>query len=102
MRHAFWILLGLLLGSLPALELKGQPLTVAQADSLRQVLQVGRADTNQVKGLLRLSAYYQHRTLHYVRNLDTALTLARQAYALSRQLHDEQGRQEALFQQGKV
>ncbi len=102
MRYAFSILLGLLVGIFPALPLKGQSLTVAEADSLRLRLRDGKADTNQVAVLLQLSDYYQGRTLHYARNLDTALTLANQAYALSDQLHDDKGRQEALFQQAKI
>ena len=102
MRYAFSILLGLLIGTFPALHLKGQSLTVAGADSLRLRLRAGKADTSQVGTLLQLSAYYQRRTLHYARNLDTALTLANQAYALSGQLHDDKGQQEALFQQGKI
>ncbi len=79
-----------------------QSLTVAQADSLRHLLQTNRSDTNQVGALLRLSVYYQHRTLHYAHNLDTALNLVSQAQDLSRQLQYANGQQEALFQQGCI
>ncbi|GAB2590903.1 hypothetical protein GCM10027190_44410 [Spirosoma areae] len=51
---------------------------------------------------MRLSAYYQGRTLNYRHNLDTALVLANQAQALSQQLHYAEGQQEALAQQGRI
>lgn len=102
MRYAFSFFLGLLAGSLPVFSLHAQSLTVAQADSLQSFLRTSQADTNRVGVLLRLSAYYQFRTLNYRHNLDTALTLASQAFALSQQLHSHKGQQEALFEQGKI
>jgi two-component sensor histidine kinase len=102
MRYAFSILLGVLVGIFPALLVKGQALTVAQADSLRLLLRASKADTNRVGALLQLSEHYQRRTLNYAHNLDTALVLVNQAADLSRQLRYERGQQEALFQQGKV
>ncbi|GAB3220510.1 histidine kinase dimerization/phosphoacceptor domain -containing protein [Spirosoma arcticum] len=102
MRYAFSILLGLLVGTFPALLLKGQTLTVVQADSLRLLLRASTADTNRVETLLALSSHYQGRTLNYRHNLDTGLVLANQAQALSQQLRYYKGQQEALFQQGKI
>ncbi len=96
----YGLLLSLLLGLV--LRANAQPMTVAQADSLRLYLRASKADTNRVGALLRLSSYYQHRTLNYAHNLDTALVMANQAQALSGQLHYQQGQQEALFQQGRI
>ncbi len=87
---------------MPVFFLHAQPLTVAQADSLRLFLRTSQADTIRVRSLLRLSGHYQGRTLNYLHNLDTALVLANQAQALSQQLRYDTGHQEALFQQGRI
>ncbi|GAB3220507.1 tetratricopeptide repeat-containing sensor histidine kinase [Spirosoma arcticum] len=102
MRYAITFLVGLLAGCFLALPLQAQALTVAQADSLRLLLRASKADTSRIGTLLRLSDYYQCRTLNYRHNLDTALVLANQAAGLSQQLRYERGQQEALFQQGKI
>jgi two-component sensor histidine kinase len=95
----FFVRLALVLGALP---LPAQPLTVAQADSLKEILREGEPDTNRVRNLLELGAYYRNKTLDPARNLDTALVLARQAQALSRQLHFGAGTEEAVLSVGKV
>jgi two-component sensor histidine kinase len=97
MHYAIAFLVGLL-----AFSSHAQRLTVVQADSVRLSLRDDPADTTRVGALLQLSDYYQHRTLNYRLNLDTALVLANQAYTLSKRLYYDKGQQEALFQQGKV
>jgi two-component sensor histidine kinase len=91
----------LLLTLLPA-GAKAQPLTAAQADSLRGLLSAGKPDTNRVQALLTLSDYYQRRTLHAAQNRDSALVLAKQAGELSAQLGYPKGQEEALFLEGKI
>jgi two-component sensor histidine kinase len=81
---------------------QGQPTTVVQADSLRGLLREGRPDTTRVQALLKLSEYYQRRTLDAGQNRDTALVMARQAGELSQQLRYSRGQEEATFLEGKI
>jgi two-component sensor histidine kinase len=81
---------------------QGQHTTVAQADSLKSLLREGKRDTSQVNILLRLSNYYGRKTWNAAQNRDSALAMARQANALSRQLHYARGREEAVFLEGKM
>jgi uncharacterized membrane protein len=73
------LLLYLLVLTALTLTAQGQPTTVVQADSLRGVLREGKPDTIRVQVLLKLSEYYQRRTLDAGQNRDTALVLAKQA-----------------------
>ncbi|MBD0259371.1 MAG: hypothetical protein ICV83_26930, partial [Cytophagales bacterium] len=103
MRHfSSSILLGLLVLTALGSTAQGQPTTVVQADSLRRLLTVGKPDTNRVAVLLKLSEYYQRRTLNAEHNRDTALVLARQAGELSGQLKHWRGQEEATFLEGKI
>jgi two-component sensor histidine kinase len=81
---------------------QGQPTTVVQADSLKRLLRKGNSDTNRVEVLLKLSEYYQRRTLDARHNRDSALTMARQAGKLSEQLSYKRGQEEAVFLEGKI
>ncbi|GAB2590913.1 histidine kinase dimerization/phosphoacceptor domain -containing protein [Spirosoma areae] len=102
MRYALLVLSGMLAGLLLPASSTAQPLTIAQADSLRLLLRNNYADTNRVGALLGLSSHYQGRTLNYGNNLDTALVLANQAQALSHQLHYSNGHQDAIIQQARI
>ncbi len=102
MQHFLPFLVLLVLLLLTLLPAKAQPTTVVQADSLRQVLLVGKPDTNRVEVLLKLSEYYQRRTLNAEQNRDTGLILARQAGKLSAQLKYTRGQEEATFLEGKI
>jgi two-component sensor histidine kinase len=104
MRHtsAFPFLSWLLLLSLLPAGVAAQHTTVAQADSLAKLLREGKADTNRVNILLRLSTYYGRKSWNAAQNRDTALTLARQAHALSQQLEYARGEEEAVFREGRV
>ncbi len=86
MRYAFTILLGLLAGTFPALHLKGQSLTVAEADSLRLLLRAGKADTNRVHQLIRLGEYQIYKPGEFKTDMDSARAYAEQAQGLSRRL----------------
>jgi hypothetical protein len=81
---------------------QGQPTTVVQADSLRRLLREGSSDTNRVQVLLKLSEYYQRRTLNAEKSRDTSMVLARQAGELSQQLSYKKGQEEATFLEGKI
>jgi two-component sensor histidine kinase len=96
------LLLKFLLLILLAASIQAQPTTVAQADSLRGLLRQGKADTNRVQLLLKLSEYYQRRTLNAAQNRDTALVLTKQAGELSQQLKYSKGQEEATFLEGKI
>ncbi len=61
------------------------------ADSLRNALKTGRADTNRVHQLLALGLLYVAQPGQRAGDLDTALRLSRQAYALSRTLRYRRG-----------
>jgi tetratricopeptide (TPR) repeat protein len=87
---------------LSATELRAQHLTVAEADSLKLVLGQAKADTSRVRILLSLSNYYGRKTWKAQQNRDTALTLAQQAKALSDQLSYDNGREEAVFMEGRI
>jgi two-component sensor histidine kinase/tetratricopeptide (TPR) repeat protein len=58
----------------------------SQADSLRNRLKVSQPDTNRVNLLLALGHVYIFKLSELTSDLDTALRLSRQAYALSRSL----------------
>jgi tetratricopeptide (TPR) repeat protein len=79
-----------------------QHLTVAQADSLKELFEKGKPDTSQVNILLLLSNYYGRKTWNAVQNRDSALAMARKAQALSRQLDYARGGEEAVFLEGKT
>jgi hypothetical protein len=81
---------------------QGQPATVVQADSLRELLREGRPDTSRVNILLRLSNYYGRKTWNAAQNRDSALAMARQAGELSQQLKYSRGQEEAVFLEGKM
>ncbi len=104
MRHFSSPLFLILLPLLTALTstAQGQHTTVAQADSLKRLLGKGKPDTGRVNILLRLSNYYGRKTWNAQQNRDSALAMARQAHALSQQMHYVRGGEEALFLEGKT
>ncbi|CAA9340080.1 MAG: Two-component system sensor histidine kinase [uncultured Cytophagales bacterium] len=99
---ALLFLPGLLLLAALATPAEAQPVTLAQADSLRQRLKEGREDPGQVATLLRLGEFYLRKTPDPNRGYDSALVLAGQAGALSTRLGDARGREEAVFLRGKI
>ncbi len=78
--------------------LKAQP----AAESLRHELRGSMTDINRVSVLLKLSAYYVNKTLNPKRDLDSALTLAKQAEELSHRLAFARGLDSARFTQAKI
>jgi two-component sensor histidine kinase len=89
----------LLLLTIPS---KAQHLTVAQADSLKRLLQPGKADTSQIGFMLRLSDYYQRKTWNAGPNRDSALVLAKKARELSQPLNYVNGLETAVFLEGRI
>jgi two-component sensor histidine kinase len=79
-----------------------QPTTVAQADRLQLVLRNSKPDTNRVKALLKLSDFYLNKTIDPARDLDSALTLVRQAKELSKSHEFAKGMEDADFLKGKI
>jgi signal transduction histidine kinase len=94
--------IGLLLLTILTLTVQGQPTTTAQADSLLRVLQVSKPDTHRVSILLQLSNFYLNNTVNPKRDLDSALTLVRQAGELSKSLDFAKGMENADFLKGKI
>ena len=93
------VLLGLTVVVSPA---GAQPTTIAQADSLKALLRQGKGEVGRVNALLQLSDFYLGKTLDPKRYQDSAMTLARQAGELSRQLAYAKGAEEAFFLVGKT
>ncbi len=84
-------LLGLLLATGLCAPAQAQPGASAKADSLRAALRRTRPDTNRVNLLLALGQTYIAGERERTSDLDTALRLSQQAYALSRSLNYPRG-----------
>jgi two-component sensor histidine kinase len=93
MRHFFtalflsWLLLLTGLGT----SVKAQSIHRPEADSLLRVLAQSKADTNQVKVLLRLGEYQVYKPGEFKADVDSAYAYAKAAEDLSRTLRFENG-----------
>ncbi len=95
-------LLRLLLLALPAVCLQAQSIPKAEADSLLRLLPVGKADTTQVKGLIRLGEYQVYKPGEFKADMDSARTFARRARDLSRRLGYYPGEAKSLNLLGTI
>jgi two-component sensor histidine kinase len=103
MRHLLTIYLLLTLFQatlLPGGQAQGTRST--EANNIVKQLRSGIADTPRVLLLLRLSAYYLHKTLNPMRDMDSALVLAGQALDLAQRLKFARGKEDAIFLKGKI
>jgi two-component sensor histidine kinase/tetratricopeptide (TPR) repeat protein len=86
-----YFLLGLLLLTALPQVARTQPAGADQVDSLRKAFRRTKPDTNRVNLLLALGNVYAAGKEERTRDLDTALLLSQQAYALSRSLNYPRG-----------
>ncbi len=83
-------------------QVNAQIITIDEADSLYKVIQRSKPNTNRVRALLDLSAFYLYKTFASPREMDSALVLVKQAEVLSHQLNDAKAQEEAVSLRGKI
>jgi tetratricopeptide (TPR) repeat protein len=97
-RFLFWLLL--LTG--PGTAVNAQGVHRPEADSLLRVLSHSKADTNRVKGLLRLGEYQVYKPGEFKADMDSARIYALQAQSLSQKLGYYRGETKSLNLLGTI